>query len=40
MNEGDEGRKVEKVLIEYYNLKAPPNTVVVGSNHERRVDTA
>jgi hypothetical protein len=31
MAEGDEGRKIEKALIEYYGLKPPANTVVISS---------
>ena len=31
MEEGDEGRKVEKTLIEYFRLKPPPKTVIISS---------
>jgi len=31
MKEGDEGRKIEKALIEYYGLKPPAKTVIISS---------
>jgi hypothetical protein len=31
MEEGDEGRKIEKALIEYYGLVPPAKTVIISN---------